>query len=393
MSSQLLWRHRPALCFDAQEPYRALAATSIADSPGNALVLEDGLVLARAGAEGEERLTLALCERYPGDRVPCGGDRIDQAPDVLEAAQRFQADPAYSSRCYGRVAEDGGRTWLQYWLWYLYNPKHLLGFGRHEGDWELVQVGLGADGQPAVVTCSQHESGEARDWAEVETLASAGGGLHPVIYVAPFSHANYFEPGAHPYLIGNDEPDGSLPAGLPEHVEELGAWARWPGRWGNSKGVGLPGLIKPGKLGGRSPASPARQGTRWDRPSRYHEQARRQTPWRRAGRLVRRLGAYTYPKLAELSVHLDGQRLTVRYGLARRGSRLLITVHQGDRVLLSVAAPIKGRVGVVDLELPERPGQCLIRASAFNELRQRSNPMQAIATQSDAFAKASLTGR
>ena len=66
----------------------------------------------------------------------------------------------------------------------------------------MVQIGLGAGDAPEVVTCSQHVAGEARDWAKVERM-----GAHPVIYVRR-SHANYFEVGAHPYLIGIDNPDG-----------------------------------------------------------------------------------------------------------------------------------------------------------------------------------------
>ena len=371
MSRELLWRHRPALCFDAQEPYRALSAASMTDCPGNVLLLKDDSVLARAG----EGLTLGLLSAYPAQ----AGDRLDQVPDALAAAQRFQADPAYASRCYGRALADGGRTWLQYWLWYLYNPKHLLGFGRHEGDWELVQVALGEDGQPQQVTCSQHESGEARDWAQVETLPGADG-LHPVIYVAPFSHANYFEAGAHPYLIGNDEPDGSQPPLLPEHVEELGEWKLWPGRWGNSPGVSFPG-IKPGKLGGRSPSSPARQGTRWSHPARYHGEAQRQTPWRKLGRIVRRLGALTYPKLCALSAELHGAVLTVRYEIERPAGNLYVTVHEGDRTLLSRVLAVSGGRGEAQLTLPQALEECVVRASAFNRVRQRSDPLEAVARQ------------
>ena len=32
-----------------------------------------------------------------------------------------------SSAC--KFTKDGGRTWLQYWLWCYYNPKQLLGLG------------------------------------------------------------------------------------------------------------------------------------------------------------------------------------------------------------------------------------------------------------------------
>ena len=95
-----------------------------------------------------------------------GGDRVDEAGDPLNAARRFQADPAYAERAYARVVPDGDEVWLQYWLWCYYNPKHLLGFGRHEGDWEVVQVELGTV-RPVAATYSQHSHAEARDWEDV----------------------------------------------------------------------------------------------------------------------------------------------------------------------------------------------------------------------------------
>ena len=79
--------------------------------------------------------------------------------------------------------------------------------------------------------------------------------------MAPLSHACYFEPGAHPYVLGVDNPDGSLPPVLPQ-VEPFGAWDDWTGRWGSSTGVGSRFLRGPlaGRFGGRSPASPGQQG-------------------------------------------------------------------------------------------------------------------------------------
>jgi hypothetical protein len=95
-----------------------------------------------------------------------------------------------------------------------------------------VQVGLGADGLPELATYSQPEEGEARDWDDVAHHESD----HPIVYVAPLSHACYFEAGAHPYIFGVDNPDDSLAPMLPG-VEEFGAWADWPGRWGASRGL------------------------------------------------------------------------------------------------------------------------------------------------------------
>ena len=270
-----LERFKPALVYDPQEAYRAMSAASITDNRDNALKRENGAVVSRAGSG----LTLTLLASYDVK----DGDRVDEAGDYLAASRRFQGDPGYRERVYGRVKEDGGRTWLQYWLWCYYNPKHLLGWGKHEGDWEVVQVGL--DGEtPDVLTYSQHENGEARDWDKARRQ-----GDHPIVYVAPLSHACYFEPGAHPYVFGVDNPDDSLKPVLPE-VEELGAWSRWTGRWGASRGV------VGGKFGGRSPAGPGRQGRKWDHPAAWHGRAKAAQPLRQSRSVVRQAGQGDLPE-------------------------------------------------------------------------------------------------
>ena len=367
-----LERHRPALRYDSQEAFRAISAASITDNEGNVLLARDNAVIARAGAG----LSLDFLAAYPPPATAGEGDKLDEAPDPVSASQAFQADPRYGERCYGRVVSDGDRTWLQYWLWFYDNPKNLLGFGRHEGDWELVQVGLGADDSPEVVTCSAHEGGEARDWDDVQRL-----GAHPVIFVAPFSHANYFEAGAHPYLIGVDNPDGAVDHVLPR-VEPFGAWDVWPGRWGSSTGV----LAKysGGRLGGRSPRSPGRQRQKWEHPAAWHRRAQLATPFRKIGRGVRQLGRLTYPRLKRIAARMAGDAIEVEWaldGVPLHGARqLLVTVHPATReeeMLLSHAAPIRGRSGVVTVPL-EAPvaGDLVVRASAYNSLRQRSDPLE-----------------
>lgn len=362
-----LERHRPALVYDPQEAYRAMSAASIVDYRDNTLKRRDGSVVARAGAG----LALALLSAYDVK----DGDRLDEAGDPLPASRRFQADPAYRERVYGRVKEDGGRVWLQYWLWCYYNPKQLLGFGKHEGDWELVQIGLGADGTPEVATFSQHEGAEARDWG-----ATRRQGDHPVVYVAPLSHACYFEPGSHPYVLGVDNPDGRLAPVLPR-VEPFGPWVAWKGSWGNSTGVAG------GTFGGRSPASPGRQGQKWDHPAAWHTRARAATPLRRGRSLVRAAGKATYPKLTGIAARREDGRVLVDYALdtapQRRASRLLVTLHRGgaeNELLGSFPEKISGPTGTVDLPLPEGvEGDIVVRASAYNVLRQRSDPLETTA--------------
>ena len=358
-----LEKYKPALVYDPQEAYRAMSAASITDHRDNALRRGNGSIVSRAGAG----LTLALLASYDVK----DGDRLDEAGDNLAAARRFQNDPAYHERVYARTKRDGDRLWLQYWLWCYYNPKHLLGWGKHEGDWEVVQIGLGADGTPEVATFSQHEDGEARAWEDMRRQ-----GDHPIVYVAPLSHACYFEPGAHPYVLGIDNPDGSLEPVLPR-LEEFGVWASWSGRWGNSSG-GITG----GKLGGRSPASPGRQRKKWDQPAAWHAAAERAAPLRKGRKVVRQAGKATYPKLLSIDARRTDDRVLVDYALdpapQRRASRLLVTLHRGDAVLASCPEKVEGTTGTVDVPAPVE-GDLVVRASAYNVLRQRSDPLETTA--------------
>jgi hypothetical protein len=89
---------------------------------------------------------------------------------------------------------------LQYWFFYYDNlyryPFLPLGaiWQSHEGDWEVVNVVLSRGAKPLSVGYSQHCSGETRAWSETLRVKR-----HPVAYVALGSHANYFEPGVHPF--------------------------------------------------------------------------------------------------------------------------------------------------------------------------------------------------
>jgi uncharacterized protein (TIGR03382 family) len=147
---------------------------------------------------------------------------------------------------YGHLVEDEGRTWLQYWLFYAYNPQDrgLLNTGRHEGDWELVQVRLGPDGEPDRATFVQHSWAESCDWDDVEYPGDASG--VPVVYVANGSHASYPRPGVadRPWPDPNDEADGDgrvVRPPLTELTDSSPAWVGYEGRWGGSEAGPVPG--------------------------------------------------------------------------------------------------------------------------------------------------------
>ena len=159
---------------------------------------------------------------------------------------------------------------IQYWLFYFYNDW----FNKHEGDWELVEVVLKANGQPESVIYSQHHGGVRRTWS----TTPVEGDTHPVVYVARGSHANYFaadEVYPHPKVIGNQrivlvDRTGTSDRTLPEvrlipSRAELAAdplswpgaeWLMFRGRWGET---GIYGDFN-------GPYGPADKGFQWDEP-------------------------------------------------------------------------------------------------------------------------------
>jgi hypothetical protein len=89
---------------------------------------------------------------------------------------------------YHRMVRAVGLYWHQFWLWYLYNPWSVAGIGRHEGDWEFVQLGCTDEegDSPVLVTYSQHHTGSKREFWSVSLQNG-----RPLVFVARDSHANY----------------------------------------------------------------------------------------------------------------------------------------------------------------------------------------------------------
>jgi hypothetical protein len=159
---------------------------------------------------------------------------------------------------YRRVA-DG---WVQFWLLYVRNDQDrgLLRTGRHAGDCEMVQVR--ADGSEAVF--AQHAGAE-----RCPASAARVPGRAVRRYVANGSHASYFVPGVRDRMWPdpNDEARGDGAVVVPR-VEPVGAWARWPGRWGGARAGWVPGETD-------SPRGPAFQPDgRWSDPEGWARRAR-----------------------------------------------------------------------------------------------------------------------
>jgi hypothetical protein len=258
----LLERHRPRLAYDSIEVYFADSAATWTDSPANVLRRPDGSVLARP-----PQLSLSLLgpHAYADGRRVLADDAIGETTrDYAAHAAALHRQPRYRDRVYGHARRDrAGRLWLQYWLFYYYNDFQLLGplvsGGKHEGDWELVQIRLGAGERPEQAVYTQHKTAESRPWSDVRKPSGAPN--TPVVYVARGSHANYFRPGSHWTGVWFDQADGRGPAITPA-LEILGdskpAWVHWPGWWGDTKSSG--------PIDSSSPRSPGRR-PHWSDPA------------------------------------------------------------------------------------------------------------------------------
>jgi hypothetical protein len=205
----------------------------------------------------------ALLERYrPTLRYDAAEEYFAQPVSLPPGSPEVRS----GDRVYGHVAVEDGETWLQYWLFYAYNPQDRspLATGRHEGDWELMQVRLGTNRRPTLATLSQHSWAEACGWADLEHGRSGA----PVLYVANGSHALYSRAGRYdrPFPDPTDEADGdgrSVRPALTEITDRAPVWIRYPGPWGQTEAGVIPGEMS-------SPPGPRFQASgAWDRPASY----------------------------------------------------------------------------------------------------------------------------
>lgn len=268
----LLERFKPILRYDSQGSFFADSAAEMTDrvaanGRGNTLQRHDGTVLAGARpSAGQAQLDLAFlgAGQYADGTSVRDDDNLDAVGrDYVLAARQLHAQAAYANRIHAHVAREDGKAWLQYWFFYYYNDKAFLGFGLHEGDWEMVQVGLGTNGAPQVMTFAQHDHGERVPWASAERQ-----GDRPVVYVARGSQASYPRAGRHRAPIVPDQADGRGATMSTAALELLDGpappWVGWPGRWGSTRAGNA--------AESDSPRGPRRHD-QWSRPAEFNEDA------------------------------------------------------------------------------------------------------------------------
>ena len=291
----LLQRHAPVWAFDEEEQFHPQRANAFVENfrnepsccwsaaTSNSLFNGSGERLAAAGApsgSGQQVLTTGMLgSSYLFGTVnepPAGEqDYLDARGSDLQTYlddAAWQRDHGYGDIAYGRAVEGTDNTiWMQYWVFYYYNSFRHLTKGEHEGDWEMIQVGLDrATKIPTKVTFATHTDGEACTWSQV--VKGDPTGERPVAYVAARSHASYPKAGT------SDLPWGAEDRHLGGGVWKIPPleiiaytnprWTTWPGRWGSSIGEGAP-------LNGefKSPLNISKQGPKWNDPTAFHAAA------------------------------------------------------------------------------------------------------------------------
>jgi len=396
-AQELLNEYSPELWYDSQESYRADSAASITDLWGdeesgvwqtgedpytNVLwdadgeeVSETGDELARSEPElepGQFELSLDnLGSTYPTSLKADENDWLDERNDHYGEDNEALEALGYADRIYGHaVADSGDQLWLQYWFFYYYNPFSFLGIGDHEGDWEMIQIGLDKDKEPTEVVFAQHAYAASCSW---EQVLSSGAG--PQVFPGLGSHATYPQPGTWETdgpLDDNNDGEGMLKQPQLEVVTDGNpGWLDWPGHWGNSRGGGF---------NTESPVGPA-QKPQWSDPGALAEEADscyerfiESAPKARAAMPTDGGGAQERPPAPEIlgMQIVRGDRLRIDYRLAqpvKRKAQLFVSVDaQGDEIsprTLAVSRP--NPRGHVNIPLPAPAEDTVVLASLLTD--------------------------
>jgi len=281
----LVARYAPVLLYDSDEEFDALSPGAMTDFfDAGSLLLDDSnsirdsatFAIADPRYVGQapgylSQLNLDFLGPIYGDPIETDGRREGtsaEATDYVSArgevfddiyaddAATMAAQDEYGNRVYARIAHGAdSQVWVQYWLFYYFNSLVPV----HEGDWEMIQVGLNEVTHSAEgAVYAQHGDGQWCPWTSVEKV-----GDKPVVYVARHSHASYF----HVVLEGEStdvaDGQGGPRSGAEDRADsfdfsELGRLDREVGRFG---GQPL------GRFGGKSQRSGTRRKHRGMEPS------------------------------------------------------------------------------------------------------------------------------
>jgi hypothetical protein len=242
-------------------------------------------------------------------------DQLVQGGDPQDAANAMRVE-GFANRAYARaVYGTSGKLWIQYWFFYYYNDWNEVSvFGKHQGDWEMIQVGLDDDLDPTRVVYSRHKYEHAARCGFDDVAVS--GTTSPEVFVARGSHASYFESGSTELeelsLWGQDisvddvhwgDREVSPQPAIEAVTGELN-FLGWPGDWG---------------IDGGSPKAPSVQ-QHWKDPEKFWDDADPcVTSARDRKRKHRRVAPTSTRRLPLATIHgasRDGARAIVRYSVA-----------------------------------------------------------------------------
>jgi hypothetical protein len=371
----LLERYRPIVRYDSMESYYADWAAVISDHPGNKLLRADGSALVPGPAGDSLALALLKAGEYAPGVAAQNTDYIKiVGSDYASQAREMHARPGYGDRVHGRAVQDAtGTWWLQYWFFMYYDDPGFLGFGRHEGDLEMIQLRLDAQGKPNAASYSQHRSGVRAAWEQLET-AITDDGLVPVTYSARGSHANLLRAGTSisTRSFVPDHNDGQGYRVRPDLVLLSAAatpWALWPGSWG---GTHAGGPLGDAGIEANSPTAPTRHEA-WSAPAAFHASCDPPSddlpaPGQPMGLELAR------PATPALSVESSGTSTVVHYairpdGTAPAAAKIVASLVSKDPSVpaQTVTADVTGSTGKVELP-PAPPGEDYeIRATLHTE--------------------------
>jgi hypothetical protein len=259
-----LYRHMPVLRYDTGEDFFPVRVESITNNVGNKLLRANGATIAERerGGRGLNAGYLRGISKhtYPNGDAILESDKLDERGDDVDEymrdARQFQSSRVYGDRIYGRVVrlrDREGRTtgaWLQYWFFYYYNnfPGQVVDTGDHEGDWEMIQVKVDAQGKPLSAVYAHHNSASKCAWTGLRRSGS-----RPIVFVARGSHASYPRTGQHGQDVFNDGEQRRTVRRLIRVGTNSPQWLNWPGKWGSSG----------------SPQGPKFQGDKWSDPEAF----------------------------------------------------------------------------------------------------------------------------
>jgi hypothetical protein len=369
----LLARYRPVVRYDSMESYYADSAGVITDRPGNQLVRADGTKLVPGPVAGALTLDVLRPGQYAGGATVQSTDFVKETgSDYVAQARQMHSLPDYGDRVHGRAVRDASGTWwLQYWLFMYYDDPGFLGFGRHEGDIEMIQLRLDASGLPNAVSYSQHRSGVRAAWSQLE-MAMTPDGLVPVTYSARGSHANLLRSGTsistRSFLPDHNDGQGYRVRPQLVVLSDAGpAWALWPGSWGGTHASGPLGDIG---VEANSPTAPTRH-LAWHQPDVFHASCDPPAddlppPGQPMGLALAR------PAAPLLTVEHDPQATLVHYivppdGTAPAAAKIVASLVSKDPSVPAhtVSTEVTGTSGTV--ALPPAPEGSEVRATVHTE--------------------------